>query len=305
MERQRRLQLNPLRLAVAACFLCHGTLALKAATVYYSEWSAWLQHLFPAPGYDGARWSLWTAGALDWLAALCVLLLLRIPRAAIAWTIGWGFATAMSRLYFLGSLTAPFWGFLVHPVAEMLQRVPNWIVPLLLWQEVRGRRPDGRLVGLAVGSIVLSLGLSVLVDLETGRYPSFMLRIDEPLWFYQACGALAAVALVLAAVSWPVKARRFRLAAMGAVALAYALPELFSVFWVNGPHGVVFTALRAGEHFPAYLCLLLAVRGASGNPVDLDHVGGLHLVDRDARRDDDGVASLHQPETLQELRQIL
>jgi hypothetical protein len=233
--------MTALRLATAACFLGHGTLALKNAPIFYSEWSNWIQSLLPAGDPTPSMYVLRVIGSIDVLVGLVFLLRAAPPRWAFAWAIGWGLATATSRLYFLGALHGDPWQHLVHPLAEMLVRTVNWAAPLALL------RRDRRWVTGAVAAGALAHGLAYLATWLGPTYPFEPLKTGEPLWLFHVDGALALAALVL--LGRP----RGALLALASMALGEAI-DLASVAWPRGAFGIV---LQLAEHQPIYVCFAL------------------------------------------------
>jgi hypothetical protein len=240
------------RIAAVGCFLCHGVIALQNSDVYFSEWNVWVQSLLPWADVSVAKYFLRTVGTIDILVA-AGFLLPRIPLFVFIWAIGWGCATATSRLFFLGSFDGSSWSNVVRPVAETAARTANWVVPLLLYRRVRIKGPrlfaaltESQWIYVAVLGATAAIFLHYLVDLNGPIYPLEVLRKGEPLWFFHLLGAISAIALAALAA-------RLRPAPVLA-ATSLALAEGFEIFILNSPHGALFTLLRIGEHFPIYFC---------------------------------------------------
>jgi hypothetical protein len=197
-----------------------------------------LQRLLPFAGFDGAEIFLRVVGTIDVLVGL-QFLRREAPAWAYAWAIGWGFATAASRLYFLGALDGDPWVNGVRPVAEALARVGNWALALALW-----RRRPAFWMGVVVNCGLAALALHYLAEAYGPYYPREVLRKPEPLWLFHAIGILALAGLAVRAF------RPTRLVLAAPVAAA-----LFELFVLDAPHGLIFALLRAGEHAPYFFCL--------------------------------------------------
>ena len=266
MNSQEKSSIAPvtLRIVVMCCFIAHGTLALKNSHIYYSEWSQWVQSLFPADQkYQGSALLLQLIGTLDILAGLSFLLP-RIPLAGFAWTIGWGSVTALSRIYFLGSIAGPFWENMVFPMSQLLIRIPNALMTIILLAQIY--RDDSRLDFLAektpglihFGAFTQVLGFAMiyLVDLNKLDLSSELLKIGMPTYFFHAAGVLALVGALFTIALFKFKSSQALRICAGSLALiAYVMVEGFEVFHLNAPHGFIFTAIRVLEHMPVYLCL--------------------------------------------------
>lgn len=252
-----------LRVAVAACFFCHGLIAIQSSTVYYSEWNAWVQSLFPfTNGFVAAKHLLRTVGTLDVLVAMAFLRAKPL-RVAFLWAVGWGFLTAFSRAYFLGAMSPPVLENLVRPGAEVLIRTSNWVLPLLVFIRVHSRPlfprflREQNLIDVVVFASIFGRLLLYAIQFANPLYPYEITRSGESLIFFHFIGGLLILAMLLLVSRRVVKERLGKLFSLaigllGGVALCLTL--VFETFWVNLPHGLAFAALRFGEHLPELLC---------------------------------------------------
>jgi hypothetical protein len=256
-----------LRIGVLGCFVSHGILALVASAVPYSEWNVWVQRLLPGGDMTAAMWFLRIVGGLDVAAGLSMLLP-RVPRAAFVWTIGWGVATATSRIVFLGALAGPFWITIGYPLAEFLARAANWAVPLLLYRRLSARPlpvlgdvSEHRWLLVVVLFTTIGWTLGYFVEMGAPTYPTNVLRTGEPLWMFHASGAAAA----LAALSiWQPAATRAVAAWVPLAALVVS--EAIAAWFLHRPRGPLMASLQIVEHAPLFVALAwwaLAQRGAT------------------------------------------
>lgn len=264
---QPQTVLNPwlLRLAIFCCFAGHGSLAIMNSSNYVSEWSNWIQSLFPEDQkFEMSRMMLLTVGFLDILVAIGFLLP-KIPRPAFIWAIGWGTATALSRMYFLGRLFPINWYNTAHPVAEFLSRTPNFLVPILLFLMVEpntrlavvGRRFHIKNILLVAGSTqILSLCLHHLTHWNHEMFPFELEKVGMPVWYFHLMGGIAIMALCAICVTTWSHQTKFIITLTAILTLfAYVIPEGYDVFLTNAPHGFRYTFIRLAEHVPIYVCM--------------------------------------------------
>lgn len=269
-----------LRWAVFCCFVAHGIVAIQSSGVYFSEWSHWVQGIFPEnEKYIGSSFFLKTVGTIDIVVGISFLNP-RIYLPTFWWAIGWGALTAFSRIYFLGSFSGFFVFNVVHPIAEFLVRMPNFIIPtVLLLFHTRGvydviisRVSERRLVFVAVLAQAMAIFMAYIVDLNQPMLSYELIKKGMPLFFLHGVGALSVAALVaLVAVIGTKSVTNLRL--RSGILLtskfffcgSYLLVEGFNVIIVNAPHGFAFTAVRIMEHVPVYLCVALFLNVKFGN----------------------------------------
>jgi hypothetical protein len=256
-----------MRLAALSCFACHGIVALMNAYIPFSQWNVWLQQLMPWAGFSGAKYFLLSAGVIDILVAACFLRR-EVPKVAFAWAIGWGLATATSRLYFLGSFSAPFWTGVGHPLGEFLVRAGNWALPLLLfaavstppagnWLARLKRLGDSRgpLIYIVAVATTLGLVLHYVVEANYAVFPINVLRMGMPLWLFHLSGTLPSLALLgLIFVPKSTFSARLPLA-------CYVIAELLAVYFFHRHVGIGYSLLQLGEHASVFLCLFLLAAG--------------------------------------------
>src|SRR4051812_13812396 len=89
-----------IRFAIAACFIAHGIVAIRISAVYFAQWNEWLQSLPFHFSLTSIKWILRVIGTIDITCGLACLVSSR-RKVALYWMVGWGFLTAVSRLYFL------------------------------------------------------------------------------------------------------------------------------------------------------------------------------------------------------------
>ncbi len=255
-----------LRLAILCCFAGHGTLAIMNAGVFTSEWSTWVQSLFPdAYKYEMAKVMLLTVGVIDILAAACFLLP-NIPLAAFTWVIVWGAATGTSRLFFLSSLENDFWYFQVRPISEFLIRVPNWMTGFMLLMalypqftpaKLREKPVDFYLWIIALTQVA-GLSLHYIVELND---PFLLPELEKkmmPLWYLHLTGFLA-VASLLGCLTLPLirpKSAIFPALTSCTAVLAFISVDLFKALVINAPQGFFFSGIRVIDAMPIYVCLI-------------------------------------------------
>lgn len=259
------------RVAVMCCFVAHGWLALKNSNIYYSEWSQWVQSLFSEEEkFWGSQILLGSVGTIDILVGLSfVFVFLQPPLFAIVWAICWGSLTALSRLYFLGSFTPPFWSNVVYPLSEFLVRSANWIVPLLAvsqlefsstprWVErilSRISSSTRPLIYFVIITQVFGIFLHYLVELNHELYPYEIHKKSMPIWYFHAIGSTSVCALTFAFLNfkWPNQST-LRIVAIYLSVISFLLAEGFEIVILNSSHGFSYTAIRIAEHVPIYSC---------------------------------------------------
>lgn len=251
------------RLAIAGCFIGHGTIAIQNSNIYFSEWNNWVQQLFPEDQkLFGAEVMLNAVGAIDILVGICFLLP-EVPSYALAWSMIWGAMTAASRIYFLSGLVPGFWMSVVNPLAQFLIRTPNWMIPVVFFIFYSGRVPQtpirriSQKSWMTLGAVtqVAGLFLIYLVELYHPLFPYEIEKKSMPLWYFHAGGLFTVLALSVFAFSFVGKFGQatFKSASIFAI-IAYTFNEGFEIF-SNSPHGIKFTSLRIIEHAPIYVCL--------------------------------------------------
>ena len=273
MSDERQQFLNPwlLRLAVFCCFVGHGTLAIKNSNIYYSEWSQWVQSLFPEnEKYADSQMILGAVGSIDLLVGLSFLLP-TIPMPAFIWAIGWGAATAISRMYFLGALSAPIWQNVLYPISQFLVRTPNWLVPMLLLAHsyksvpLLGKIADRSSYHIEIAMLaqVLALAIMYLADYNHELYPYEVQKMGMPLGLFHTTGLIAISGFIALSVALTgTKSRLWTFAAGILVPIAFILSEGFEITVLNAPQGVRYTGIRVLEHVPIYICMFYFVRTA-------------------------------------------
>jgi hypothetical protein len=236
------------------------------AGVFTSEWSTWVQSLFPdAYKYELSRAMLLTVGVIDILAAACFLLP-NIPLAAFAWVIGWGAATATSRLFFLSSFEHDVWYFQVRPISEFLIRVPNWMTGLMLLIAVNPTftptkaREKPVIFYLWVIAFTQALGLSLHYIVEL-KDPFLLVELERkmmPLWYLHLTGFFAIATLLGCIVLFFKKTESSFLPATISLTalLAFISVDLFKALVINAPQGIFFSGIRVVDAMPIYVCLI-------------------------------------------------
>lgn len=194
-----------LRIAVAACFIGHGLIAIQVSSNFGSEWSYWIRSVLPsAIEYDASKNLLRIIGVIDILDGI-FLLLPRIPRQALAWVLGWGFLTALSRLFFLGAHIPPFELNGFHALAEFLKRTPNWILPLFL---VAATSPGMRfsaailinkykILTLTVAAQMVAIFLNNAYEYRGAYFDFELLKLGMPIWYFWAVTGLSVLAILM------------------------------------------------------------------------------------------------------------
>ena len=265
-----------MKAAAALCFLCHGFIALKNSTVYYSEWNTWVQQLFPESiRYAGARWTLATVGTIDIIAAIC-LFIPSLTRFALLWMVVWGTATATSRLYFLGSFEANFWSGVASPLGEFLVRAPNWIVPLLLALELKEFELPSRIANLSEklrqrtnsqwlfwGTTAFTFGVlaSEASSLASPLFEFERNKIGLPEHFKETLMGLAAAASFALLFS----RRKYSLVAAAIAAVLVMVTHEFEEFYYhNRMHGFQFWSIRLAEHATVFYCVIKSFSNCCG-----------------------------------------
>lgn len=134
----RRLVLL-VKVLIALTFVCHGLYAVG----YYPRPANYLEMVlstFPLTN-QGARTFLNVAAYLDFAAAVGLFLPGRWGRTALLYCVVWGFLTSFARIY--TNFYPDFWletlRQWVHP---FLVRTPHFLVPLVLWWVLRGRKRE-------------------------------------------------------------------------------------------------------------------------------------------------------------------
>lgn len=261
------------RIAVACCFIGHGIIALQVAGNYGSEWSYWVRSILPSSiEYKGSELLLRIVGLLDIVDGL-MLLLPRIPKQALLWVLGWGFATAASRLYFLGVLVPPFEVNGLHALAEFLKRTPNWVMPLFLVAITSPSVPQSTNVlkhkelifSLAVASQMLALIANNTFEWLSPLFEFELMKHGLPVWFFWTETLLAIFGLFMIFTQIFIKPWRaiMRIGIL-AVFVAYCMAEGSYVYSRNLPAGFSYTLIRLVSHFSMYTCLLLWCRSVIG-----------------------------------------
>ena len=263
-----------LRIAVSLCFAGHGILALMNSNIFYSQWSQWVQSIFPHDlRYMGSQLVLGIVGSLDLLVAIRFLLP-KIPGYALLWAIVWGTITAISRLYFLGSWQSiPTFINFANPIGEFLVRVPNFFVPIVVFiffteqgqRLFSNRFTMDKFISIAVFATMAGLFFEYLAHLF---HPLLQLEIDKigmPLWYFHLSGALIVLAVCAMVLSSAKSAPRFNLIAAVCCGVSYALIEGFTLVIVHSPHGMFFLSIQIAEHMPTYICLLFYIRSRTSH----------------------------------------
>jgi hypothetical protein len=253
-----------LRIAVAACFIGHGLIAIQVSSNFGSEWSYWIRSVLPsAIEYNVSKNLLRLIGVIDIVDGVC-LLLPRIPKQALAWVLGWGFLTALSRLFFLGAHIPPFELNGFHAFAEFLKRTPNWILPLLLVATTSpGMRFSAsilknryKILTLTVAAQVAAIFLNNAYEYQGAYFDFELVKLGMPTWYFWSVTGLSGLAiLMLPAVYF--FGERLRLIRAGAlsVLVVYLMAEGFSIFARNAPGGFSYALIRFISHLSMYTCL--------------------------------------------------
>ena len=257
-----------LRIAVAACFIGHGLIAIQVSSNFGSEWSYWIRSVLPsAIEYDASKNLLRIIGVIDILDGIC-LLLPRIPRQALAWVLGWGFLTALSRLFCLGAHIPPFELNGFHALAEFLKRTPNWVLPLLLVAALSpGLRFSAqilekkyKILALAVGAQMLAIVLNNSYEYQGSYFEFELTKVGMPTWYFWMVTSLAIFSLLLVPLIYFKGQHASLVTAWSVIVLAvYVMAEGFSIHARNIPGGLVYAAIRFVSHMSMYTCLLLWV----------------------------------------------
>ena len=247
-----------------------------------SAWSGWIMSLFSdAYRYEASRVFLNTVGSIDILVAASVLLP-EIPVVAYFWIVFWGFATAVSRLYFLGRFAQPVSLNLALPLSEFLIRGANWICPLALTIS-HNRLPRLKILTairsdthfrVATTMVAGALALRYLVDVNQYAYEFELEKKGMPGWFFHSHGTIALCAVVTWIFVWiagrdlgwtkiPTRPRARLLKISSALTgISYGLVEGFDILIINLPHGIWFTGIRVIEHLTIYTVIILCLRAA-------------------------------------------
>ncbi|MEY4631130.1 MAG: hypothetical protein RIQ81_1250 [Pseudomonadota bacterium] len=266
MKNSSRHEILLYRIAVSGCFFGHGIMALRNSATFTSQWSGWVQSLWPdSLKYTMSDFFLKLVGTIDLMAGLAVLMP-SVPALALYWTIIWGLLTALSRLYFLTEFPPGSWIFPVKALSEFLIRVPNFVVPLVLAgllgfaglpARVRAY-PKESLVFFAIAALTLGLALHQITDLAHPLFEYELAKFGKPLWYFHASSALNLLAVLSVAILFLRGSEKsFPLSGVSRflVLAAYAATEGFAIAVTHRPHGWFYVFVKIIEHLPVYLCL--------------------------------------------------
>ena len=126
-----------MRLAVALTFVGHGLYAIG----YYPRPGNFSTMVINSLGVslDTANGIIWTAGLLDFIVALWVILPVPWRRIPLAYCAIWGFVTALARIW--AYFYPEFWMDSLHQWAfEFVYRAPHFLIPLALFLYAKERK---------------------------------------------------------------------------------------------------------------------------------------------------------------------
>ena len=191
---------------------------------------------------------------------------LRPHLIAYVWAILWGFATAMSRLYFLSAAGAPYSQALLYPTAEMLVRVVNFTVPLIClvldqrrplndWPRVADRIskiPTARVASIAVVLLLSSRLMAAVAEFNQPHfYYELMKRGESPAAFYAMAG-LSALAIFGFFVRQLSNRASSSTLLQAFIVYVSVWPELYEVGLFFHSRGALLSGINLVEHLPVW-----------------------------------------------------
>jgi len=256
-----------LRIAVAACFIGHGLIAIQVSANYGSEWSYWIRSILPsAIEYEASKNLLRIIGIIDILDGIC-LLLPRIPKQALAWVLGWGFLTALSRLFFLGVYVPPYEVNGFHAASEFIKRTPNWVLPLLLVAATSPglgfsdsiRKNKYKILTLTVAAQTVAIFLNNSYEYQSPFFEFELIKVGMPQWYFWMVTCLSIFSFLMLILIYLQNKRSILISVVGATVtlLVYTMAEGFSVYARNLPGGFFYALIRFVSHMSMYTCMIL------------------------------------------------